>query len=71
MHRALIRADPPQLRIAGDLAPETPHVGGDRLERLADHERPQRVRGGDDDLVAAPGREREPVTRELVAAVGA
>src|SRR5207244_1685953 len=61
MHRALVWADPPQLRIAGDLAPEMPHILRDRLERLADDERPQRVRGGEDDLVAASGREREAV----------
>ena len=67
--RALLRPDPPQLAVAGHLAPEPRHAGGDRLQRLADDQRRQRVRGGDADLVAAADRERHAVALDAVGAV--
>ena len=64
MNHAFLRADPAQLAIGCERAPEAAHVGGDVFELLADDERRQRLDRRDDDFVAAPDREREAMTRE-------
>src|SRR5205823_7886484 len=68
--RPLLRADPAQLLLAGDRAPETAHVRGDRVQRPSHDDWREGVDGGHHDLRAPAQREGEPVTLEPVAGVG-
>ncbi len=68
---ALLRAEPAQLAVADDAAPEAAQVGLDSLHRPTDDERRQRPGGGDADLRAPADREGEPVPLEPVVLVGA
>ena len=61
MDRALFRADPAELAVAGERPPERRHVGGDVGEREPDNQRLQGLDGGDADLVAAPAGEGQAV----------
>ena len=70
MDGALLGTDPPQLLLAGDRAPEAPHVGGDGLERPPDDDRRQRVDRRHAHLGPAAEREREAVALEVVARIG-
>ena len=54
MNGAFIRPDPAQLAVAGDIAPELPHIGGDRFQLAADDQVLQRADRCAANLVAAP-----------------
>ena len=62
VHRALLRADPAQLRIAGDVTVKRAHVGSELGNVAPDQQRLQGSDGRDHDLLTAPNRERQPVT---------
>ena len=66
--RAFLRTDPAQLAVAGDMPPERAHVFREGAQRPPDHQWAKRGHGGDDDLIAAPDREREAVP--LMRAIG-
>ena len=66
---ALLGAEPAQLVVGDERAPEAAHVRGDPVERAADHQRLERVDGRDADLGAAPVREGEAVAAVLVVRV--
>jgi hypothetical protein len=68
---ALLGAEPAQLAVARQPAPERAGVGQHRLELEADDQRRERLDRGDLDLGPAPDRERERVPLEPVAGVGA
>src|SRR5207247_923835 len=51
---SLLRPDPAQLTVAGDIAPEGAHIRGERLQGASDDERGQRPDGGDANLVSTP-----------------
>ena len=65
---ALVRADPAQLAITGDMAPEPPHVLAYPVEVEPDHQVPHGLDRGDADLVAAPDGKGQAVA--LMRAVG-
>ena len=71
MDRALLRADPPQLAVRDEAAPEPAHIADDPVERAADDERLERADGGDAHLRAATAREGQPVPLDAVVRVGA
>ena len=54
MNGPLLRPDPAQLTVAGDIAPEGAHIRGERLQGASDDERGQRPDGGDANLVSTP-----------------
>ncbi len=62
--RALVRTDPAQLAVRGDVAPETAHVGAYRVQAQAFHQVPQGLDRGAADFVAAADGEGEPVAFE-------
>ncbi len=64
---ALLRPHPAQLGFVREAAPETGHVGPDLVQRQLLHERREGPNGGDAELVSAPDREREPVSRHALA----
>ena len=57
MDGSLVGADPAQLGVAGDMAPERSHVGGELVERPAENERLHGPGGCDYDLGPAAQRE--------------
>ena len=61
VHRPLVRADPAQLAVGGDVAPKASHVLADPVKLHALHQVPHGRDGGAADLVAAPDSEGQPV----------
>ena len=67
----LLRTEPAQLAVRDEAPPEATHVGDDRLETPADHERLERANRRDAHLRPATTRERQPVTFDSVVRIGA
>ena len=67
---ALLGAEPAELPFGREASPEAAEVGGDLLERAADHEVLERAHGRDDDLGPAPVREGETVALDALRRVG-
>ena len=61
---AFFGADPAELAVAGDLAPESAHVVGEGFEGAAFDEGGEGLDGGDAELVAAADGEGEAVALE-------
>ena len=61
VNHSFLGAQPAQLTVSGEGAPEAAHVGDDLLQRASDDERPECFDRLDADLVAAADRERESV----------
>ena len=70
MDDALLRAEPPQLVLGGQAAPEPVHLARDLVERAADHEVLERADRRHDHLRAASVRERQTAAREPFGGVG-
>ncbi len=66
MDDALFGSDPAELAVADQLVPERGEVVDDGGQRATDDHRPERLDGGDAELVAAAGGERDAVTLEPV-----
>ena len=71
MNDTLLRADPAQLAVGDEAAPEPAHVTDDPIEAAADHERLERAGGCDAHLGAATAREGQPVALDPVVCIGA
>ncbi len=71
MDHALLRAEPAELAVRHEAAPEAAHVGPDPVEALAHDERLEGMDRGDADLGAPAARERQPVTVDPVVTIGA
>ena len=67
---ALLGPDPAELAVVGRARPERAEVAGDVLERPARDEMRERCDRRDAELVAAAGREGQPVALDAVAGVG-
>src|SRR5438874_429328 len=52
VHSSLLRSDPAQLTVTGDIAPEGAHISRERLQGASGDERGQRPYGGDANLVS-------------------
>ena len=71
VHDALLRAQPAQLRVVDELAPEAAHVVEDGLDVAAAQRRGQGLDRGGLDVVAAADREDEAVSLMVVARIRA
>src|SRR5204862_2443869 len=68
--RAFLGTDPSQLLLARDGAPESAHIGRDRLEAASNDDRREGVDRGDADFGASAQREGQAMAFELIPSVG-
>jgi hypothetical protein len=67
---ALLGAEPPQLAVGNEVAPEAGHVGGDPFQGAADHVMRQQIDRLDAQLVPATDGEGQPVAGDALWVVG-